>query len=96
MHDQSKTSLLNLPSAKKLVTKDALQNDTQRNFSKGLGTTGTLNTTSRVKDIHAKKPNPHLEIIKDIIAKVRRMRGPNPTTSNLKAVSETIQRQQLA
>ena len=44
MHDDSKTSLLNLPSAKKLATKEALQNYTSRNYGgKSIAATDTFN-----------------------------------------------------
>ena len=44
----------------------------------------------------SKKVNPDQQSIKEIISKVRRMRGSNPISSNLQSMSEKVQKQMLA
>lgn len=97
MHEESKTSFMPVSSAPRLnSSEDATARGGDQKKSARNEASHILRQTKQVKDIHAKKPNPHMEGVKDIIQKVRRMRGSNPTSSNLKSISERVQKKQLA
>ena len=93
-HSDSKRSL-------SLINKDShanisisLTNNTQSNTQ----TSGRKRQkkVDFIKDLGAKKPNPHLNRIKDIISKVRELRGGNPTISNLMAETQKVKKEMLA